>query len=107
MQYSSNAIVALNSALSYLAMCRIDEKIRKLEEQLVKHRETIKRARPGPAQDAAKRRALGVSYPSHCGVINTDLGTVWRFELRTRGLFLLIQSLTGPVDHDIYTTNGG
>jgi charged multivesicular body protein 5 len=38
----------------------IDEKIRKLEEQLVKHRETIKKARPGPAQDAAKRRALGV-----------------------------------------------
>ncbi len=42
--------------------CRIDEKIRKLEEQLVKHRDTIKKARPGPAQDAAKRRALGVSY---------------------------------------------
>jgi charged multivesicular body protein 5 len=38
----------------------IDEKIRKLEEQLVKHRDTIKKARPGPAQDAAKRRALGV-----------------------------------------------
>jgi charged multivesicular body protein 5 len=38
----------------------LDEKIRKLEEQLVKHRETIKRARPGPAQEAAKRRALGV-----------------------------------------------
>ena len=39
---------------------RLDEKIRKLDEQLVKHKDTIKRARPGPAQEAAKRRALGV-----------------------------------------------
>lgn len=38
-------------------LCRLDEKIRKLEEQLLKHREAIRRARPGPAQEAAKRRA--------------------------------------------------
>jgi charged multivesicular body protein 5 len=41
-------------------LCRLDEKIRKLDEQLAKHRETIKKARPGPAQEAAKRRALVV-----------------------------------------------
>jgi len=38
----------------------LDEKLRKLDEQLVKHREAIKRCRPGPAQEAAKRRALNV-----------------------------------------------
>ncbi|KAL6769601.1 VPS60 [Auxenochlorella protothecoides x Auxenochlorella symbiontica] len=38
----------------------IDEKIRKLDAELVKHRENIKRTRPGPAQEAAKRRALTV-----------------------------------------------
>ena len=40
---------------------RLDEKIRKLDEQLMKHRDAIKKTRPGPAQDAAKRRALSVS----------------------------------------------
>ncbi|GAB4816699.1 hypothetical protein N2152v2_003745 [Parachlorella kessleri] len=38
----------------------LDEKIRKLDEQLAKHKEAIKKCRPGPAQEAAKRRALGV-----------------------------------------------
>lgn len=50
--------------LSYIfdcgIFCRLDEKIRKLDEQLVKHRDTIKKTRAGPAQEAAKRRALGV-----------------------------------------------
>lgn len=39
---------------------RLDEKIRRLDEQLVRHREAINKARPGPAQEAAKRRALTV-----------------------------------------------
>ena len=39
---------------------RLDDKIRKLDEQLMKHKEVIKRAR-GPAAEAAKRRALIVS----------------------------------------------
>ncbi|CAL5221272.1 g3432 [Coccomyxa viridis] len=38
----------------------LDDKIRKLDEQLMKHRDAIKKTRPGPAQDAAKRRALSV-----------------------------------------------
>jgi charged multivesicular body protein 5 len=38
----------------------LDEKLKKLDEQLIKHREAIKRSRPGPAQEAAKRRALNV-----------------------------------------------
>ena len=38
----------------------IDEKIRALDRDLAKHREAIKRARSGPAQEAAKRRALVV-----------------------------------------------
>eukprot|EP00854_Cymbomonas_tetramitiformis_P026543 gene26543-32583_t len=37
-----------------------DEKIRKLDAQLVKHREAIKKTRPGPAQEAAKKQALRV-----------------------------------------------
>lgn len=41
--------------------CSLDEKIRKLDEQLAKHKEAIKKCRPGPAQEAAKRRALAVS----------------------------------------------
>lgn len=38
----------------------LDEKIRKLDEQLAKHKDIIKKTRPGPAQEAAKRRALVV-----------------------------------------------
>lgn len=38
----------------------VDEKIRKLDEQLAKHKDIIKKTRPGPAQEAAKRRALTV-----------------------------------------------
>ena len=40
--------------------CRLDLKIEKLDEQLVKLREQISRTRPGPAQEATKRRALQV-----------------------------------------------
>jgi len=38
----------------------IDEKIRKLDAELLKHKEAIKKTRPGPAQEAAKQRALRV-----------------------------------------------
>jgi len=38
----------------------LDEKIRKLDEQLLKHRDAIRKMRPGAAQDAAKQRALAV-----------------------------------------------
>jgi hypothetical protein len=38
----------------------VDEKIKKLDAELAKHREIIKKARPGPAQEAAKRRAMQV-----------------------------------------------
>lgn len=38
----------------------LDEKIKKLDAQLIPLREQIRRARPGPAQEAAKRRALQV-----------------------------------------------
>lgn len=40
---------------------RMDEQINKLDAQLVKFREQIKKTRPGPAQEALKRRALTVS----------------------------------------------
>ena len=39
---------------------RLDDKIRKLDEQLLKAKEAIHRMRPGPSQDSAKRRALTV-----------------------------------------------
>ena len=39
---------------------RLDEKIRKLDEQLMKHKDIIRKTRPGPGQEAAKRRALMV-----------------------------------------------
>jgi hypothetical protein len=39
---------------------RTDDKIKKLDEQLAKYKDQIKRTRPGPAQDAIKRRALQV-----------------------------------------------
>lgn len=38
----------------------LDEKIRKLEVELLRHRDQIKRTRPGAAQEAAKARALRV-----------------------------------------------
>lgn len=40
---------------------RIDEQIKKLDQQLMGFREQIKKTRPGPAQEALKRRALTVS----------------------------------------------
>lgn len=36
----------------------IDEKVRKLDAELAKYREQIKRTRPGPAQEALKARAM-------------------------------------------------
>ncbi|CAM6095154.1 unnamed protein product [Calypogeia fissa] len=38
----------------------IDEKIKKLDVELVKYREQIKRTRPGPAQEAVKARAMRI-----------------------------------------------
>ena len=62
-------------------VCRLDEKIRKLDEQLVKHRDTIKKTRAGPAQDAAKRRALGVlSHP----VSLTKTTQLWQGRLKLK-----------------------
>lgn len=43
----------------FLRSCRLDEKISKLDQQLLKHKDAIKKTR-GPAQEAAKRRALSV-----------------------------------------------
>ena len=43
-----------------VSLCSMDEKIRKLDAELMKHRDAIRRAPPGPAQDSAKRRALTV-----------------------------------------------
>ncbi len=59
-----NAAVSITCLMSR-APCRLQEKIRKLDEQLKGHREQIKRCRPGPAQEAAKRRALQVGFASH------------------------------------------
>lgn len=39
---------------------RLDEQIRKLDEQLMKFKDQLKKTRPGPAQEAIKRRALTV-----------------------------------------------
>jgi len=44
----------------YQPTASLDEKIRKLDEQLAQHKQKIKTTR-GPAQEAAKRRALVVS----------------------------------------------
>ncbi|KAK9810658.1 hypothetical protein WJX73_008048 [Symbiochloris irregularis] len=54
--------VTLDEASSRLTVRgdTLDEKIAKLDAQLLKHKENIKRARPGPAQESAKRRALSV-----------------------------------------------
>jgi charged multivesicular body protein 5 len=39
---------------------RVDVKIKKLDDQLIKYKEQIKKTRPGAAQDAIKRRAIQV-----------------------------------------------
>jgi charged multivesicular body protein 5 len=36
----------------------VDEKIRKLDEELARYKEQIRRTRPGPSQDAIKARAV-------------------------------------------------
>lgn len=38
----------------------VDEKIKRLENELGRYREQIKRTRPGPAQEAVKARAMRV-----------------------------------------------
>ncbi|KAL3700564.1 hypothetical protein R1sor_018586 [Riccia sorocarpa] len=38
----------------------VDEKIKKLDAELVRYREQIKRTRPGPAQEAVKARAMRI-----------------------------------------------
>ncbi|EFJ29814.1 hypothetical protein SELMODRAFT_90273 [Selaginella moellendorffii] len=38
----------------------VDDKIKKLDAELVKYREQIKRTRPGPAQEAVKARAMRI-----------------------------------------------
>jgi charged multivesicular body protein 5 len=45
---------------------RIDEQINKLDQQLMKFREQIKKTRPGPAQEALKKRALTVGISVMC-----------------------------------------
>eukprot|EP00983_Pelagomonas_calceolata_P073983 1152351-Pelagomonas_calceolata.AAC.1 len=39
----------------------VEEKIKKLDDQLMKYKEQIRKTRPGAAQDAIKRRAIQVS----------------------------------------------
>lgn len=39
---------------------RLDEQVRKLDQQLAQYKEQLKKTRPGPAQEAIKRRALQV-----------------------------------------------
>ena len=36
----------------------MDEKIKKLDEELARYKEQIRRTRPGPSQDAVKARAV-------------------------------------------------
>lgn len=48
---------------------RIDEQIKKLDAQLMGFREQIKKTRPGPAQEALKRRALTVSCWRACAAV--------------------------------------
>ena len=38
----------------------VDEKIKKLDAELSRYREQIKKTRPGPAQEAVKARAMRV-----------------------------------------------
>ena len=38
----------------------MEEKIKKLDAELTRYREQIKKTRPGPAQDAVKARAMRV-----------------------------------------------
>lgn len=38
----------------------VDEKIKKLDAELVRYKEQIKKTRPGPAQEAVKARAMRV-----------------------------------------------
>jgi hypothetical protein len=61
----------------------MDEQIAKLEAQLIPLREQIKKARPGPAQDAIKRRALGVRAdlpPCHLATL-TIVQQGWKLSL--------------------------
>ena len=46
----------------------MDERVKGLDEQLMKFKEQIKKTRPGPAQDGIKRRALAVRQACPCHV---------------------------------------
>jgi hypothetical protein len=51
---------ASRTYLWFLYKHRLDEQIRKLDEQLMKFKDQLKKTRPGPGQEAIKRRALQV-----------------------------------------------
>jgi len=47
---------------------KVDDKIKGLDEQLARFKDQLKKTRPGPAQEAIKRRALQVTiFLSHWG----------------------------------------
>lgn len=57
---------------------RIDEQINKLDQQLMKFREQIKKTRPGPAQEALKKRALTVRrWCCHSTGVHACFSWVW------------------------------
>ena len=74
----------------YLCMCvqinkrgdTVDEKIKKLDGELFRYREQIKKTRPGPAQEAIKARAMRILkqkkmyaylFPPHISVVVASL----------------------------------
>lgn len=48
----------------------MEEKIKKLDAELTRYREQIKKTRPGPAQDAVKARAMRVLKQKRMYVIS-------------------------------------
>lgn len=80
--------------------CRIDDQIKKLDAQLAVFRDQIRKARPGPAQESLKRRALAVSSFT-CAAVHTVRGSNQRGhvqQLPTIAARLWVAQLPGFLD---------
>eukprot|EP00882_Tetradesmus_deserticola_P001825 GHRQ01001958.1.p1 GENE.GHRQ01001958.1~~GHRQ01001958.1.p1 ORF type:complete len:222 (+),score=100.50 GHRQ01001958.1:359-1024(+) len=74
---------------------RLDEQISKLDQQLMKFREQIKKTRPGPAQEALKKRALSVLRQKR--MYENQRGTLYNQQFNMEATRFTVESIQDTV----------